>query len=70
MVISKVPIVFAFDHNLVFPACVSISSLLSSAKDCTFYDIYILYPEEDACFDVSAFERLHDRYENFAYSLV
>ncbi len=66
MVISKVPIVFAFDHNLIFPACVSISSLLSSAKDSTFYDIYILYPEEDACFDVSPFERLQDRFKNYS----
>lgn len=38
-----VPIVFAFDNNLVFPACVCISSLLMNAKDDTFYDIFILH---------------------------
>lgn len=38
-----VPIVFAFDDNLVMPASVCISSLLMNAKEDTFYDIYILH---------------------------
>lgn len=38
-----VPIVFCFDNNLVAPACVAISSLMMSAKDDTFYDIFILH---------------------------
>ena len=42
-----VPIVFAFDNNLVFPACVCLSSLMMNAKDTTFYDIFILYPASD-----------------------
>ena len=42
-----VPIVFAFDNNLVFPACVCLSSLMMNAKDTTFYDIFILYPSSD-----------------------
>lgn len=42
-----VPIVFAFDNNLVFPACVCLSSLMMSAKETTFYDIFILYPASD-----------------------
>ena len=37
-----VPIVFAFDSNLLYPAHICISSLLMSAKSDTFYDIYIL----------------------------
>lgn len=45
-----VPIVFAFDNNLVMPACVAISSLMENANKDTFYDIFILY---------SAQERLH-----------
>lgn len=40
-----VPIAFAFDNNLVLPACVCISSLLSNANEDTFYDIFILYSE-------------------------
>lgn len=39
---KTVPIAFAFDNNLVFPACVCLSSLLMNAKDDTFYDIFIL----------------------------
>ena len=43
-----VPIAFAFDNNLVMPACVCISSLLMSAKPDTFYDIFILHsPKEE-----------------------
>lgn len=40
---NVVPIVFAFDNNLVLPACICISSLLINAKDDTFYDIFILH---------------------------
>lgn len=40
-----IPIAFAFDNNLVLPACVCISSLLSNANEDTFYDIFILYSE-------------------------
>ncbi len=38
-----VPIAFAFDNNLVMPACVCISSLMMNAKEDTFYDIFILH---------------------------
>ena len=40
---KTVPIVFAFDNNLVLPACICISSLLMNAKEDTFYDIFILH---------------------------
>ena len=42
-----IPIAFAFDNNLVMPACVCLSSLLMHAKIDTFYDIYILHAEND-----------------------
>lgn len=38
-----VPIAFAFDNNLILPACVCISSLMMNAKKDTFYDIFILH---------------------------
>ena len=45
---NTVPIAFAFDNNLVMPACVCISSLLMSAEPDTFYDIFILHsPKEE-----------------------
>lgn len=43
----KIPIAFAFDNNLVFPACVCLSSLMMHAKEDTFYDIFILYSEQE-----------------------
>lgn len=42
-----VPIVFAFDNNLVKPACICISSLMMNAKEDTFYDIFILHSEKE-----------------------
>ena len=45
---NRIPIAFAFDNNLILPACVCISSLLMSAKPDTFYDIFILHsPKEE-----------------------
>lgn len=38
-----IPIAFAFDNNLAFPACVALSSLMMNAKEDTFYDIFILH---------------------------
>lgn len=40
---KTIPIAFAFDNNLTFPACVCLSSLMMSAKEDTFYDIFILH---------------------------
>ena len=42
-----VPIVFAFDNNLAFPACICLSSLMMNAKESTFYDIFILHPASE-----------------------
>lgn len=43
---NTIPIVFCFDNNLVKPACVCLSSLMMSAKEDTFYDIFILHSQE------------------------
>lgn len=58
-----VPIVFAFDNNLVLPACVCLSSLMMSAKPDTFYDIFILYPESGV-FRHEKIDRIPDFYPN------
>ena len=42
-----IPIAFAFDNNLSFPACVCLSSLMMHAKPDTFYDIFILHSEKE-----------------------
>lgn len=44
---NTIPIAFAFDNNLVMPACVCLSSLMMSAKPDTFYDIFILHSEKE-----------------------
>lgn len=44
---NVIPVVFAFDNNLTFPACVCISSLMMHAKQDTFYDIFIIHSENE-----------------------
>lgn len=44
---NVVPIAFAFDNNLVFPACICLSSLMMHAKEDTFYEIFILHSERE-----------------------
>lgn len=60
---NTIPIVFAFDNNLVMPACVSITSLLTNAKPDTFYDIYILFPEKEEL-DKENFNKLTEQFPN------
>ena len=43
-----VPVAFAFDNNLVMPACICLSSLMMNARDNTFYDIFILHSSNSA----------------------
>lgn len=59
-----VPIVFAFDSNLLMPAGVCISSLLKNAHADTFYDIYILYPE-GTNFPIDFLSRINRNYKNY-----
>ena len=58
-----VPIAFAFDNNLAFPASVCISSLLQSAADSTFYDIFILHSESEVL-DHSFLDRISESFTN------
>ena len=58
-----VPIAFAFDRNLVFPACICISSLLINANPDTFYDIYILHSSHEPI-DCKQLNRLSSYYAN------
>mgnify|MGYP003297689782 CR=1 FL=1 len=59
----KIPIAFAFDGNLIMPACVCLTSLLMNASKETFYDIFILYPQS-AKFDTWELDRLSIAYGN------
>lgn len=59
---NKVPIVFAFDNNLVMPASVCIASLMMNANEETFYDIFILHPSAE--FDTSLIDQVADAYSN------
>lgn len=58
-----VPIAFAFDNNLVMPACVCISSLMMNAKEDTFYDIFILHLASERL-DKADLDRIPQYYKN------
>ena len=60
---NRVPIAFAFDNNLVMPACVCISSLMMNAREDTFYDIFILHSGLDAM-DFKQLDMLSQHYSN------
>ena len=58
-----VPIAFAFDNNLVMPACICISSLMMNAKNDTFYDIFILHSASENL-NKSDLDRIPEFYKN------
>lgn len=58
-----VPIAFAFDNNLVMPACICISSLMMNAKEDTFYDIFILHSASENL-NKSDLDRIPEFYKN------
>lgn len=60
MASKVIPIAFAFDDNLVFPAQICLSSLLESANEDVFYDIYILCPASSK-FKREDFDKLTDK---------
>lgn len=60
---NVVPVVFAFDNNIVMPACVCITSLLENAHAETFYDIYILHAN-DVSLDKTHLGRIATKYSN------
>lgn len=60
---NTVPIVFAFDNNLILPACVCISSLMMNAREDTFYDIFILHSRKLAL-ERDRLGRIPDYYPN------
>ena len=66
---NNIPIVFAFDNNLVKPAKICISALLSNAKGSTFYHIHILY-QENRDFPLSEIASIGDRYSNCRFSFI
>lgn len=60
---NKIPIAFAFDSNLLFPACVCLSSLMMNADKDTFYDIFILHSHKEKL-DKTMFDKLKEYYPN------
>ena len=58
-----VPVAFAFDSNLVFPACICMSSLMMNGHKDTFYDIFILHSSK-VQLDCSQINQLSRYYSN------
>lgn len=67
--ITQIPIVFAFDNNLIAPACVCLSSLLENALPSTYYDIFILHSHE-TLHDKSLLNKVQECYHNCKISYI
>ena len=61
---TKIPIVLTFDDNMALPAAVCISSLMMSAAEDTYYDIYILYAGNIP--NVIGLDKIKDVYTNLS----
>lgn len=60
---NTVPIAFAFDNNLLFPAGICLSSLMMNARQDTFYDIFILHSEKEVI-DKDFLNRISEYFPN------
>lgn len=60
-----VPIAFAFDNNMIHPACICLSSLLMNANPETYYDIFILSSSKTPL-DNLQLELLKEHFSNFS----
>ena len=60
---KTVPILFTFDQKLLMPAGVCLYSLLESADEDTFYDIFLLH---GPCCDFSTLNILMERFDRFS----
>lgn len=58
-----IPISFAFDNNLLFPAGICLSSLMMNARQDTFYDIFILHSEKEVI-DKDFLNRISEYFSN------
>lgn len=67
--VAKIPIVFAFDENLILPAAVCISSLLEHANENTYYDIYVLHPK-GVNMQNSILSQIYKKYHYFNLSYI
>lgn len=65
----RIPIIFAFDNNLIEAACVCFTSLLHNAKPETFYDIYVLHSPHIKL-DESTLKKIQQQYSNCSIDFV
>lgn len=65
---NRIPIVFAFDNNLVMPAAVCFYSLLVNANKDTSYDIFIIH-HKDESLDLTLINRVLEEIPGHTLSL-
>lgn len=61
---NKIPIVLTFDNNLSLAAAVCISSLMQSASEHTYYDIFVLY--SGAVPKIVGIDKILETYKNLS----
>ena len=60
---NKIPIVFAFDSNIVDPACVCMTSLMEHARENTFYEFIIVHSPKELS-NKERLNRIPQKYSN------
>ncbi len=68
--ITVIPICFFFDHKIVIPAGVCISSLLDKAKSDTFYEIFIFHPGDIVGNYKETLTKLEEVYNNCKFTFL
>ena len=67
---TTIPICFFFNHRIVIPAGVCITSLLKSARPDTFYDIYVFHPGDLNSDHKSTLTQLKNIYPNCKFNFI
>ena len=60
---NKIPIVFAFDSNIVDPACVCMTSLMEHARESSFYEFIIVHSPKELS-NKERLNRIPQKYSN------
>ncbi len=64
------PVCISFDENYLFPACVTICSLLENAFPQTFYKLYIITDGPCAEYSLPYIEKIFEKYPRHSYEFL
>lgn len=66
----NIPIVFALNDKYALTTYIALESLLKSAEESSFYNVYYLIPDEFSPFHINKIDNLKVKYNNFSFSFI